>query len=209
MKNNKISRLFAAAVFAPLLMFTGCMDLYDDEEVKLTITYESGYDSTVLKSETYIYGADVALDFLNKPVRDGYTFTGWYEPVSNISYAVPSAESEAKSIILTKNITLRAEWLENALEGSGINIVWDDEYNDIELFSCVVSGDKGNIVTFTSKTDHEKYSWWLSNKTDVQSTDKSFVWNTDGEKTGTYYVTLVVSDGTDSRASSMIVVVNK
>ncbi|WP_294429090.1 InlB B-repeat-containing protein [uncultured Treponema sp.] len=186
------------------------------EQIFLTVTYADGVESlpdasteplTVPATKTYAYGSSVTVDFETVPSLDGYTFIGWFDGANNVLY---KSSDEVKYFIVTSHVVLRAQWLENSIDGSGIDIIWDDSYSDIELFSCKISGEKGEVLTFTPKQEYESCSWWISNSQDKKSTDKIFVWNTSEEKAGTYYVTLVASDGSDSyRASSMIVVVHK
>ena len=125
--------------------------------------------------------------------------------IRNTKYTA-AADGKDVTLVVKDNLTLRAEWDGNALTGNNINIVWKD-YADISLFSYEVSGDN---ITFTADGDYESYAWWLSNSTEVQSEEKSFVWNTSSVSAGTYYVTLTVQTTAGVyRAASMIVAVNK
>lgn len=210
MKHFTILRVFLASLSLLPLLCTGCMDLFDDEEVKVKLIYEyeiDGGEYAVFKTEEYTYDTTAVLQFKEVPVREGYTFMGWkyLSEIYPVGADIP--------LVMKNNITLQALWEENLLEGSGIEIIWNDSLDPDELFKYTVSGDNKNEVTFTAKTGYKKYAWWISNCPTApkkEAEENIFVWDTSTEVKGTYYVMLMVTDENgDNRASSMIVIVDK
>ncbi len=183
-------KIISAALVSCLVLFAGCMDLFDDEEVKLKITYEYETDSgnyAVLKTDEFIFNTTAAVSFADVPLRDGYTFAGWKNISENITYKT----GENVSFVITNDMILRAVWDENELD---FDIDWS-KYEKIKnlIGEPDIVGDNNNIVKFTAPDSYNKYEWRINGSQQAEDSN-IFEWDTSGEAAGSYLVTLKVTD---------------
>ena len=182
-------KIISAALVSCLVLFAGCMDLFDDEEAKVKIVYETETDDgsyAVLKADEFTFNTTASVSFADIPVRDGYTFAGWKNISENLIYTA----GDDVSFVIKNDLILRAYWEENGLD---FEIDWS-KYEKIQnlLGEPDIVGENNNIVKFTAPTGYSKYEWRIDGETQPVDTNV-FEWNT-SEKAGIYLVTLEVTD---------------
>ena len=114
MKSLKISRLVMIFVSVLPLALTGCMDLYDDEEVPtdFIVTFDGNGGSFIESERTvesytqeFYFGIKTPLSG-NRFAREGYSFDGW----ASSENADVALYADKASITVSSDMTLYAVW---------------------------------------------------------------------------------------------------
>lgn len=114
-----------------------------------TVTFDSTGGSavssqTVAKGETAKSPAD--------PKREGYTFAGWYLNLSDSSTYDFSKE-------VTKDITLKAKWLQNSTEAGTYNVTFDSNGGS-DVSSVVIKTGEVTILPTPTRSGYNFLGWY-------------------------------------------------
>lgn len=109
----------------------------DDAQVKYTVTFDTqGGDA--MESQIVVSGEDIDLA---DPVREGYTFAGWFD--------APENGNKVETLTVTGDVTLYAHWTKVEAETVTYTITLDKQ-DESEPEKLVV--DEGETVTFEKPT---------------------------------------------------------
>ena len=174
------------------------------------------YDGTVLKKEEVESGkAAIAPE---NPYRDGYTFTGWNQPFSNVISDMEIVARYQKNTVPTlvvRNVTTTAG-------ATNVEVVVQTQNNPgIAGMTLGVEYDE-NVLTFTKVTSHEVLSGLSFQKPKKYKSGCNLVWYgtepnavvdgtafkliftiTESASSGTYPITLTYSSGYDASLGSI------
>ena len=182
---------------------------------KFTVTYKD-YDGTVLKTEEVESGkAAIAPE---NPYRDGYTFTGWNQPFSNVisdMEIVAQYQKNTAPTLVVRNVTTTAG-------ATNVEVVVQAQNNPgIAGMTLGVEYDE-DVLTFTKVTSHEVLSGLSFQKPKTYKSGCNLVWYgtepdevvdgtafklvftiTESASSGTYPITLTYSTGYDASLGSI------
>lgn len=172
-----------------------------------TVTYNDGVANetiTVPESTDWCYGATVTVSNA-VPKRTGYTFLGWAETDSATS-ATYSSAGNMSVIMGAAPVTLYAVWAKNAVPGGNI-IITANEYTDMQIFTCELTGTNKNVLTFTGEEGYDSYEWWIGIADSASGDLRIYEWDTSSVSAGTYDVTLIVTDSSGVPRSQVMTIV--
>ena len=114
-----------------------------------TVTFDSTGGSAV-SSQTVAKGESVKSPA--DPTKEGYTFAGWYLNLSDSSTYDFSKE-------VTKDITLKAKWIENAKEADTYNVTFDSNGGS-SVSSIVVKSGEATILPTPTRSGYKFLGWY-------------------------------------------------
>ena len=176
---------------------------------KFTVVFED-YDGEVLKTEEVESGKSATAPAA--PTREGYTFTGWNQPFSNVisnMVVVAQYQKITNPTFEIANVTTTAgstgiEVAVNALNNPGVaGMTLSIEYDDTVLILTKVSNsDALSGLTFQKPKTYKNGCnlVWYGSEPDEIIDGEAFVMKFDISSTiasGTYPIKLVFSNGTD------------
>ena len=131
-------------------------------KTKYTITYNLNGGTNSSKNPSYYYVNSSTIT-LQTPIREGYTFAGWYKE-STYNTKVTSITKGS-----TGNITLYAKW-------------------DANTYTIVFNGNSATSGTMSSLTDRKYGTTYTLTSNAYKKTGYKFIgWNTESDGSGTIY----------------------
>lgn len=130
-------------IFIACLIITGC-----GSKTKYTVTFDTDGGSLVNSIE--VAKGDIVTKPSN-PTKTGYTFEGWY--LGEIKYDFSEK--------VTKNITLKAKWIEDTEKKSIYTVTFDSDGGSVVANQTVENGEKATEPVNPTKEGYTFKGWYL------------------------------------------------
>ncbi len=178
-----------------------------------TVSYADGAEDeeiAVPSSETKLSNTTVKVSFDGIGERYGYTFIGWLNSSDGKTYKKGILE---EFTMPSNDVTLTAQWQENAIQGGGITMVVKSE-TEAALGLKAYPSESEHKVTFIC-ADGYTYKWLCNGDaldlgdgtSDLSTNTRSFIWDVTSKDAGIYCISILATNSETAKTYSATVYV--